>query len=106
MRFRQLSFLIVALFAYANLLCVSGGAVLESCDDHTNNDCEPAHHDHDAPAQPSKDCSKDSCFCSTMNAVTSPPTIVKPDTARLIRLLDLSLPVIQNTIPKVATVAC
>src|ERR1041384_750050 len=103
-----LSLLLVPLSAYANLLCVAGGAAFDVCEHHeTDSDCagtDASHHDG-APPHPAKDCSKDSCFCATMNAVTSPQTIVKPGVTHSVRLLDLSLPVIPNVIPQCAAAA-
>src|SRR5690242_6131822 len=77
-----LSLLIVALFAYANLICAAGGATSDACaqadaDHHCETTDAPNHHD-DAPTPPSKDCSKDSCFCITMNTVATQTPIAKP----------------------------
>jgi len=96
-----LSLMLVPLFAYANFLCAAGSFPDEECAKD-----ESAHHEHgDSDHHQQKDCSKDSCFCATMSAVTSPQTIVKPDTSRLIRLLDLSLPAIPNVVAPCATLA-
>src|SRR5216117_3747303 len=92
-----LSVMLVPLFAYANLLCVAGGAFETCCEAasaHHHDDSDADHHDADHSP------TKDSCFCSTMNAVTSPQTMVKPVVARSIRVVDLSLPAIPNVIPR------
>src|SRR2546425_9132297 len=85
-----LSVLIAPLFAYANLLCVAGGAAFDVCEHHdVDSDCagaEAAHHDE---APPSKDCSKDSCFCITMNIIVTQPTVTKPNPTPL-RVVDFA----------------
>src|SRR5438874_38248 len=94
--------LIVPLFAYANLLCVAGGAFETCCEAESarHHDESDADH-HDADHSPTKD----SCFCATMNAVASPQTIVKPAVTHSVRLVDLSLLAIPNVPPKCATAA-
>src|SRR6266404_4693325 len=88
-----LSLLIVPLFAYANLLCVAGGTALNACEHHdADSDCAgtaSAHHDG-APAHPAKDCSKDSCFCLTMNTVVPQPTIATPSHAASLLVADFA----------------
>src|ERR1700681_4153710 len=84
-----LSLLLVPLFACADFLCVAGGADDKECEheaahsylarpnDHDSGEAEashqqtPHHHDHD--------CSRDSCFCVTMNTVVVQQTIAKPN---------------------------
>ena len=84
-----LSLLIVLLFAYANLLCVAGGTILNACESDHCAGAEAAHHD-EAPAHPAKDCSKDTCFCLTMNTVVPQPTIPAPNHAASLLVADFA----------------
>lgn len=98
------SLLLVPLFAYANFLCAAGGADDKGCGheeahsylagphDHNSGEAEashqqtPHHHDHD--------CSRDSCFCATMNTVVAQQTVAKPN--QVISLRGLDFPVAQG----------
>ncbi len=88
-----LSLFIVSLFAYANLLCVAGGAAFDVCAHRdADSDCadvETTHH-NEAPAHPSKDCSKDLCFCITMNTASTQPTITQPNHTSSRRVVDFA----------------
>ena len=105
-RMRTLAGLVVVLFAYANLLCAIGGAAVEACehrDAHSHCDgAESAHH-NGVPTQQSKDCSKDSCFCLTMNTVVTQQTVTKPNHTSL-RVVDLTFVQFSNVMPVVRAV--
>jgi hypothetical protein len=96
-----LSLLFVPLFAYANLLCVAGSATCDVCEHHeADADCggaETTHHD-EAPAHPAKDCSKDSCFCVTMNTVVTQPTVTNLNRSSL-RVVDFVFTQFVNVMP-------
>src|SRR5438128_33270 len=99
-----LSLLIVALFAYANLLCIAGAACEHGDNDSDYAGSDASHHD-EAPAHPAKDCAKDSCFCITMNTVVTQPTVIKPNHSVSLRVVDFVLVDFHGGIPALTTTA-
>jgi hypothetical protein len=101
-----LSLLLLLVFAYANFLCAAGGEDDKECeheaayshvaapDRHSCGGAETGHQQQD-PNHP-HDCSRESCFCVTMNTVVTQQTIAKPKPA-----ISLLLPLSVLNIPSV-----
>jgi hypothetical protein len=93
-----LSLLLVPVFAYANFLCVACGADDKECEHETAHSHVAAPHHHSFGEaetshqqqypKHSHDCSRDSCFCVTMNTIVTQQTVAKPNQVVPSPLLD------------------
>jgi len=101
-----LSLLLALVFAYANLLCAAGDVSDKECrpegvhshavvcDHDSSAEAEAGHQRQDA--KHSHSCSRDSCFCVTMNTVVTQQTIAKPKPS-----ISLLLPLSVLNVPSV-----
>jgi hypothetical protein len=110
-----LSLLLALLFAYANFLCAAGGEDDKECEretthshmaasnHHSPSEAEASHQQQD-PKHP-HDCSRDSCFCATMNTVVTQQTVTKPRPV-VSSPLPVSVPNVPGVTPFFRVVAC
>ena len=99
-RTQGLALLLVPVFAYANLLCVAGGAPHQECADE-----DAGQHHEQSPTQRRNDCSQDSCFCLTMNTVATQTTVATPKQVVTFHALDFSFAEFPGILPVAVPVA-
>jgi len=112
-----LSVLLATSFAYANLLCVAGGAADTECEheaahnhvpapDHPSfGEAEASHQQKQDPKHQDRGCSRGSCFCVTMNTVVVQQTVAKPIQVVRLQLLDSNLAQVPSVMRILAAVA-